>query len=69
MTLGELYRVISNSTVVELVQSNTIYYHGRADQIPLTYMDAAVNYFNADYRHPTCDLREVSVYIKIVLCE
>lgn len=69
MTVGELYRVVGNRETVELIQSNTTYFHGKAKDIPLLYMDATIEYFRSTYRHPTCDLREVSTYIEIVLCE
>lgn len=64
MTVGELYRAIGKGQTVELIQSNITYFKGNVNDIPLLYMDAAVEYFKADY-----DPRNVSVYIVIVLCE
>lgn len=69
MTVGELYRAIGKGQTVELIQSNTTDFHGNVNDIPLMYMDASVKFFRANYRHPTCDLRKVSPYIEIVLCE
>ena len=69
MTVGELYRAIGNRETVEIIQSNDTYFYGHAKDIPLMYMDASIEYFRATYRHPTCDLREVSPYIEIILCE
>ena len=69
MTVGELYRAIGKCQTVELIQGDNIYFHGNVNDIPLYYMDATVEYFTADYRQYTCDLREVSTYIKIVLCK
>lgn len=69
MTVGELYRAIGRTQTVEIIQSNTTYFYGKVNDIPLMYMDASVEYFRATYRHPTSDLREVYPYIEIVLCE
>ena len=46
------------------MQSNFIYFQGKATDIPLQYMDASVEYFKADY-----EPRNVSTFILIVLCE
>ena len=64
MTVGELYRAIGKYQTVRLIQSNVVYFHGKADDIPLHYMDASVEYFKADY-----EPRSVSTFIVIVLCE
>lgn len=69
MTVVELYRAIGKAQKVELIQNDTTYFYGKVNDIPLMYMDASVEYFRANYRHPTCDLREVSPYIEIVLCK
>lgn len=64
MTVGELYRAIGKYQTVRLMQSNFIYFQGKATDIPLQYMDASVEYFKADY-----EPRNVSTFILIVLCE
>ena len=69
MTVGELYRTLYKCETVKLVQGDTTYFKGKANDIPLLYMDTSIKYIAADYGYEGNNAPQLSVFITIVLCE
>lgn len=58
MTVGELYRVITEGTRIEIIQNGSTYFNGIGAQIPMILMDASIESISPYYDT-----------LKIMLCE
>lgn len=58
MTVGELYRVITEGTRIEIIQNGTTYFNGVGVQMPMILMDASIESISPYYDT-----------LKIMLCE
>ena len=57
MTVGELYRVLHETSVVHIVQDANTFVDGAANNIPMYLMDAHINYIKVDDYRFTIVLR------------